>query len=84
MRGAQRLERLRAHTADVVGERFDILDAAGEGDLKDLFGRVAMRVMCRLLGMPEEDVDVFGSWADALSPVFGFMDPPQIAAARSR
>ena len=77
------VERLRAHTADVVGERFDILDAASEGDLMDLFGRVAMRVMCRLLGVPGEDVDVFGSWADALSPVFGFMDPAQVAAARS-
>jgi hypothetical protein len=40
-----------------------------------------MRVMCRLLGVPEGDVEVFGSWADALSPVFGLMDPQQIAAA---
>lgn len=76
-------ERLRAHTAEVVAERFDLLEAAGEGDLTDLFGRVAMRVMCRLLGVPEKDVDVFGAWADALSPVFGFMDPAQITAARS-
>jgi len=76
-------ERLRAHAAEVVRERFDTLGIAGEGDLMDLFGRVAMRVMCRLLGVPEEEVDVFGAWADALSPVFGFMDPQQIAAARS-
>jgi cytochrome P450 len=76
-------ERLREHTADVVYERFDLLDTTGGGDLTEVFGRVAMRVMCRLLGVPEEDVNVFGAWADALSPVFGFMDAEQIAAAQS-
>ena len=77
------VEQLRGHAGDVVEERFGALAAAGEGDLMEVFGRVAMRVMCRLLGVPEEDVEVFGAWADALSPVFGFMDAEQISAARS-
>jgi cytochrome P450 len=40
-----------------------------------------MRVMCRLLGVPDVDVAVFGGWADALSSVFGIMEPEQIDAA---
>ena len=40
-----------------------------------------MRVMCALLGVPHEDVAIFGAWADALSPVFVFMSPEQIDAA---
>jgi cytochrome P450 len=42
-----------------------------------------MHVMCALLGVPSEDVKVFGEWADALSPVFGFMDAAQVEAASS-
>ena len=74
-------ERLRDTAASMVGEEFDRLEARGGGDLVRAFGRLPMRVMCRLLGVPEEDVIVFGDWADALSPVFGFMDPTQIEAA---
>jgi cytochrome P450 len=37
--------------------------------------------MCRLLGVPAADVGVFARWADALSPIFGFMTPEQITAA---
>src|SRR3954451_9175872 len=77
------VKRLREHSAVIIAERFDVLAATGEGDIMDVFGRVAMRVMCRLLGVPEEDVDEFGAWADALSPVFGFMDAQQITDARS-
>jgi cytochrome P450 len=75
--------RLRAHTASTVEALFEPLDAEGGGDLVERFGRLAIRVMCRLLGVPEEDVAVFGDWADALSPVFGFMDPDQITLAES-
>jgi cytochrome P450 len=53
----------------------------GDGDLIELFGRIPIRVMCRLLGVPETDVAVFGDWADALSPTFGFMTPEQVADA---
>jgi cytochrome P450 len=37
--------------------------------------------MCRLIGVPDDDVAVFGAWADDLSPVFGIMTPEQTAAA---
>ena len=76
-------ERLRAHAATLVDEGFTELEGAGGGDLTAVFGRLAIRVMCRLLGVPEEEVSTFGGWADALSPVFAFMDPDQIAAAGS-
>jgi cytochrome P450 len=74
-------EQLRLHTATLVDALFEDLDAEGRGDLMTMFDRLAMRVMCRLLGVPEDDVTVFGAWADALSPVFGFMDAEQINAA---
>lgn len=37
--------------------------------------------MCRLLGVPDSDVDTFTRWLNALSPVFLMMTPDQIAAA---
>ncbi len=77
------VERLRDDTAKLVNEHFHQMDADGEGDLVQVFGRLSVRVMCRLLGVPEEDFDVWGSWADALSPVFGYMEPEQIRAAES-
>src|SRR4029077_19391794 len=55
----------------------------GGGDLVEANAWLAMRVMCRLLGVPDADVTVFGRWADALSVTFGFMEPDQIAAATS-
>jgi cytochrome P450 len=77
---------VRQHRDDVaklVNDRLLQLESEGKGDLAQLFGRVAIRVMCRLLGVPEEDVEVWGSWADALSPVFAYMQPEQIRAAES-
>src|SRR5207247_205195 len=65
----------------MAAERAGTIVDAGGGDLVDSFALLAMHVMCRLLGVPDEDVAVFGEWADALSPIFGFMDPDQIAAA---
>jgi cytochrome P450 len=51
------------------------------GDLVVAFATLATRLMCRLLGVPDEDVPVFTRWLDALSPVFFFMTPDQITAA---
>lgn len=76
-------ERLREITSGFVGAAFDGIVHEGGGDLIDAFGRVPMNVMCRLLGVPEVDVPMFGDWVDALSPTFGFMDPEQIQAASS-
>jgi len=39
------------------------------------------RLICRLLGVPDEDQAVFTKWADALSPVFFVMTPEQITNA---
>jgi cytochrome P450 len=77
------VEQLRDDAAKVVNDRLLQLESEGGGDLVQLFGRVAVRVMCRLLGVPEGDVEVWGSWADALSPVFGYMQPEEIRAAES-
>ena len=77
------VEQLRQRAASVVTEHFERLASQGDGDLVVVFGRLAMQVMCRLLGVPEEHVAVFGAWADALSPVFGFMDGEQIKDAQS-
>jgi cytochrome P450 len=77
------VHQLRDDAAKLVNERLLELESESEGDLVQLFGRVAVRVMCRLLGVPQEDVEVWGSWADALSPVFGYMEPEQIRAAES-
>jgi cytochrome P450 len=45
------------------------------------FSSLATRLICRLLGVPDADVEVFRQWADALSPVFFVMTPEQIADA---
>jgi cytochrome P450 len=75
------IEQLRPFTRDFVADTFTGIEADGKGDLARLFARLGTRVMCQLLGVPQTDVDVFADWADALSRVFGFMDPEQIAAA---
>ena len=74
-------ERLRSAASEMVGDAFRRVQVDGGGDLIDAFGRVPMRVMCRLLGVPDADVAVFGDWADQLSPTFGFMDAEQIDVA---
>jgi cytochrome P450 len=76
-------ERLRADAATLAAERIEQVASDGGGDLIEAFSLTAMRVMCRLLGVPQADVAVFGAWADALSPVFGFMDDAQIEAANA-
>ena len=75
------VEARRADAAEVAEAGMAAVAADGGGDLVDVYALLAMRVMCRLLGVPEEDVAVFGGWADALSPIFGLMEPQQIAAA---
>jgi cytochrome P450 len=70
---------LRATTAGLAAE------AAGSvrdgGDLVAAYATLATRMMCRLLGVPDDDVPVFAGWLDALSPVFVTMTSEQIAAA---
>lgn len=77
------IERLRADTAVLVTELLDDLSSTNNGDLVPAFGQLAIGVMCRLLGVPECDIPTFASWADALSPIFGYMEPSQISEAES-
>jgi cytochrome P450 len=72
---------LRESTGVLVAEIYAQLVADGGGDLIPAFRQVPMKVMCRLLGVPEDDSAIFGDWVDALSPTFGFMEPEQINEA---
>jgi cytochrome P450 len=75
------VERLRIDASTLVADAMAAIEADGGGDVVQGFGRIPIRVMCRLLGVPGSDVSVFAAWADALSPTFAFMDESQIAAA---
>ncbi len=72
---------LRGAATSIVADALQPVVADSGGDLVDALGLVPMGVMCRLLGVPADDVAEFVAWADALSPTFGLMDPAEIAAA---
>lgn len=74
------VERLRALTAELAATQLASVEGA-HADLATTFGRLPMRVMCELLGVPAGSVDDVSEWTDALSAVFGFMTPEQLAAA---
>jgi cytochrome P450 len=75
------IDALRAATSEIVAESFAELRRDGGGDLVRSLEYVPMRVMCRLLGVPHEDVPIFAAWTGALSRAFTFMSAEQIAAA---
>jgi len=75
------VERLRPVAAARVAERLSSVRGAGGGDLVAALAGLPMQVMCSLLGIPASAVPEFIAWVDALSPVFLFMEPAQIAAA---
>lgn len=75
------VESRRADVARLAAASLAPLRADGGGDVLAALGLLPTRAMCGLLGVPPADVEVFGSWADALSPVFGFMTPEQITDA---
>ncbi len=77
------VEAMRATTAELAASSLEPLATSGGGDLVEANAWLAMRVMCRLLGVPDDDVVIFGRWADALSVTFSFMEPDQIDAATS-
>ena len=53
----------------------------GPDDLVERFALVPIRVMCRLLGVPDSDVGRFAAWLDDLARVFVVMSPGEIADA---
>src|SRR3954470_2994536 len=73
------VEALRARAADMATDAVNSVQQGG--DLVVAFSSLATRLICRLLGVPDADVEVFRQWADALSPVFFVMTPEQIADA---
>jgi cytochrome P450 len=75
------VEALREHAASLAGEALAPVREDGGGDLAAALALVPMHVMCRLLGVPAADVAVFGCWADALSPVFGYLTADELEAA---
>jgi cytochrome P450 len=77
------VERLRPTAAARVAEQLSALRQAGGGDLVAAFAHVPMHVMCALVGVPAAAVPDFIAWVDALSPVFLFMEPAQIARAEA-
>ena len=77
------VEALRPTTAALADEILAPVAATGRGDLAELALELPIRAMAKLIGVPDEDVAEFGRWSQALSPVFGFMTPEQIAAAEA-
>src|SRR5215217_3219605 len=73
------VEALRAEAAHMAATA--VASVQDGGDLVAACSALATRLICRLLGVPDEDVEVFRQWAEALSPVFYVMTPDQIAAA---
>lgn len=75
--------RLRPTAAAHVAERLSLLRREAGGDLVPALAHVPMHVMCALIGVSAAAVPEFITWVDALSPIFGFMEPAQIEAAES-
>jgi cytochrome P450 len=75
------VDAIRAAAVDMAAESFAPLRADGGGDLVTLSTLLPLRVICRLIGVPDDDVAEFAGWADALSVVFGFVTPEQADAA---
>jgi cytochrome P450 len=75
------VDALRADAARLATESLAGIRVDGGGDANAALSLLAMHVMCRLLGVPRDDVPEFAAWADALSVIFGFMTPEQAAAA---
>ncbi len=73
------VQSLRATAADMATTAVASVEQGG--DLVKAFSALATRLICRLLGVPDADVEIFRQWADALSPVFFVMTPEQIADA---
>jgi cytochrome P450 len=75
------VDAIRAAAVEMAAETFAPVAADGGGDLVTASTLLPLRVICRLIGVPDEDVAEFAGWADALSVVFGFVTPEQADAA---
>ena len=75
------VERHRELAGALAAERMERLVADGGGDLVAALVDVPITVICTLIGVPDEQISDFIQYGDALSPVFGLMDPEQVAVA---
>jgi cytochrome P450 len=75
------VDAIRDTARAMADDAFAGIRAAGSGDLVAAALTLPLRVICRLIGVPDEDVETFVDWADALSVTFGFLTPEQAEAA---
>jgi len=75
------VDAIRATAAAMASESYAPVRAAGGGDLVAAMKTLPLRVICRLIGVPDADVERFCGWADALSVIFGFLSTEQAEAA---
>ncbi|MDT5018945.1 MAG: hypothetical protein QOD39_5105 [Mycobacterium sp.] len=73
------VEALRATAANMASTA--VASVRQSGDLVAACSSLATRLICRLLGVPDSDVEIFRQWAEDLSPVFFVMTPEQIENA---
>jgi cytochrome P450 len=75
------VDAIRGTAREMADEAFAGVRVAGSGDLVAAALTLPLRVICRLIGVPDADVPSFVDWADALSTTFGFLTPEQAEAA---
>jgi cytochrome P450 len=75
------VDAIRDTAREMADEAFADVRSAGSGDLVAAALTLPLRVICRLIGVPDTDVPSFVTWADALSTTFGFLTPEQADAA---
>ncbi len=75
------VDAIRVATTEIATQSFATLRADGGGDLIEAASMLPLRVICRLIGVPDGDVEQFAGWADALSTIFGFLSAEQAQAA---
>jgi len=75
------VDAIRTNAAAMADVSFAATRAEGGGDLVAAARTLPLRVICRLIGVPDADVEIFVDWADALSTTFGFLTPEQAEAA---
>lgn len=75
------VERHRELAASLAADRMAKIVDVGGGDLVEALVDLPITVICTLIGVPDDRIADFVEYGDALSPVFGLMDPDQIAVA---